>query len=223
MRYAVLGTGVVGRTVAGRLASLGHEVVVGTRDPRATLDRGDAFAGWLQEHASVRPATFAEAAAGAEAVVNATGGTASLAALTAAGAGNLAGKLLIDIANPLVFDEDVPRFDPVDTDSLGEQIQRAFPEAKVVKTLNTMNADVMVEPSLVPGEHNVFVSGDDAAAKQAVTDLLVSIGWPRESVIDLGDITTARGAEMLVAAWMRVRLALGHHTFNFHIAGARRG
>jgi hypothetical protein len=223
MRYAVLGTGVVGRAVAGKLASLGHEVVVGTRDPRATLDRDDSFAGWLHEHETVRPATFAEAAEGAEAVVNATGGAASLAALTAAGAENLAGKLLIDIANPLVFAEDLPRFEPVDTDSLGEQIQRAFPEAKVVKSLNTMNADVMVDPALVPGEHNVFVSGDDAGAKQAVTDLLVSIGWPRESVIDLGDITTARGAEMLVAAWLRVSLALGHHTFNFHIAGARRG
>lgn len=223
MRYAVLGTGVVGRAIAGKLASLGHEVIVGTRDPGATLDRNEEFAGWLRERENVRPATFAEAAAGAERVVNATGGAASLAALTAAGAENLAGKLLIDVANPLTFVEGVPRFDPVDTDSLGEQIQRAFPEAKVVKTLNTMNADVMVDPSLVPGEHDVFVSGDDAAAKLAVTDLLVAIGWPRESVIDLGDITTARGAEMLVAAWMRVRLALGHHTFNFHIAGARRG
>ena len=229
MRYAVLGTGGVGRAVAAKLASLGHEVVVGTRDPERTLARTDTdrvgnppFAVWQREHDTVRLATFAEAVEGADAVVNATSGGTSLDALTAAGAGHLAGKLLIDIANPLEFSTGTPALDPVNTDSLAEQIQRAFPEAKVVKTLNTMNADVMVEPSLVPGPHDVFVSGDDAAAKQAVTDLLVSFGWPRESVLDLGDITSARGAEMLVAVWLRLYGALGHATFNFHVAGARR-
>jgi predicted dinucleotide-binding enzyme len=228
MRYAVLGTGVVGRNIAGKLSSLGHEVVVGTRDPRATLARTGAeneetFALWQQAHAQVRLAGFAEAAAEAETVVNAGSGAASLQMLEAAGAENLSGKILIDIANPLDFSGGMPpTLDRVNTDSLGEQIQRAFPEAKVVKTLNTMNTNVMIDPGRVPGEHNVFVSGDDAEAKAAVTDLLVSFGWPRTSVIDLGDITTARGTEMLLPIWLRLWGALGHTDINFHIAGARR-
>jgi predicted dinucleotide-binding enzyme len=131
--------------------------------------------------------------------------------------------VLLDIANPLDFSAGMPpSLNPVNTDSLGEQIQRAFPGVKVVKTLNTMNASIMTAPAQVPGEHNVFVSGDDAEAKKAVTELLHSFGWPRESVIDLGDITTARGTEMVLPIWLRLWGALGHPEFNFHIAGARR-
>jgi len=230
MRYAVLGTGVVGRTIAAKLATLGHDVLVGTRDPQATLARTEPdgygnppLATWLRDHPQVRLATFADAAADAETVVNATSGAGSLDVLTSAGAGNLAGKVLIDIANPLDFSAGMPpSLNPVNTDSLGEQIQRAFPGVKVVKTLNTMNASIMTAPAQVPGEHNVFVSGDDAEAKKAVTELLHSFGWPRESVIDLGDITTARGTEMVLPIWLRLWGALGHPEFNFHIAGARR-
>ncbi|MFI1564432.1 NADPH-dependent F420 reductase [Streptomyces sp. NPDC020490] len=231
MRYAVLGTGTVGRTVAAKLASLGHEVTVGTRDPQATLARTEPdgygnppFAQWQPEHPEVRLATFNEAAASADIIVNATNGAAALAALEAAGADNLAGKVLLDIANPLDFSQGMPpSLNPVNTDSLGEQIQRAFPQAKVVKTLNTMNTLVMVDPARVPGEHHTFVSGDDADAKKAATDVLVSFGWPAESIIDLGDITTARGTEMLLPIWLRLWGALGHADFNFHIAGARTG
>jgi 8-hydroxy-5-deazaflavin:NADPH oxidoreductase len=229
MRYAVLGTGTVGRTIAGKLVSLGHEVAVGTRDPEATLARTEPdamgnppVAQWLDEHSQIRLRPFADAASFAESVVNTTAGTASLTALDAAGADNLAGKVLIDIANPLDFSQGMPpSLNPVNTDSLGEQIQRAFPEAKVVKTLNTMNAQVMVEPSRVAGEHHVFVSGDDADAKKAAAELLVSFGWPAADVIDLGDITTARGTEMLLPVWMRLWGALGHFDCNFHIQGAR--
>ena len=189
MRYAVLGTGVVGRTLAARLVSLGHEVSIGTRDPEATLARTEpdgygnpSYAVWQGSQTAVTLATFADAAAGAEVIVNATSGGVSLAALTEAGEDNLAGKLLVDIANPLDFSRGMPpSLDPVNTDSLGEQIQRAFPAAKVVKTLNTMNAAVMVEPSRVAGEHTVFVSGDDAQAKEQATALLVEMGWPRTS------------------------------------------
>jgi predicted dinucleotide-binding enzyme len=228
MRFAVLGTGVVGRTIAVKLASLGHEVVIGTRDPKTTLARAEPdgygnppFSAWQHENPQVRLATFAEAAAGADTVVNATAGGVALEILAAAGAENLAGKVLADIANPLDFSGGMPpSLDPVNTDSLGEQIQRAFPEAKVVKTLNTMNASIMVDPSQVPGEHTVFVSGNDAEAKQAVTELLASFGWPRPSIIDLGDITTARGTEMLLPIWLRLYSTLGHAQFNFHIAGA---
>lgn len=230
MRYAVLGTGAVGRTLAAKLASVGHEVVIGTRDPQATEARAEPdaygnppFAAWQQNHAEVRLATFAEAAASADVVVNATSGTGTLDVLTAAGQDNLAGKTIIDIANPLDFSAGMPpTLNPVNTDSLGEQIQRAFPAANVVKTLNTMNAAVMVDPALVPGEHNVFVSGDNADAKSQVTELLTSFGWPRNAIIDLGDITTARGTEMLLPIWLRLWGALGHGEFNFHIAGARR-
>ncbi|WP_225839832.1 NADPH-dependent F420 reductase [Streptomyces sp. NK08204] len=231
MRYAVLGTGIVGRTIAGKLAALGHEVVVGTRDPQATLARTepDAYgnppiAEWLAQHTRVRLLCFADAAAFGAAVVNTTAGAVSLQALEAAGADNLAGKVLLDIANPLDFSQGMPpSLNPVGTDSLGEQIQRAFPATKVVKTLNTMNAAVMVDPSRVAGEHNVFVCGDDTDAKKLVTELLAEFGWPRQSVIDLGDITGARGTEMLLPVWLRLWGVLGHTDFNFQIQGARPG
>lgn len=231
MRYTVLGTGVVGRTMAAKLASLGHEVVVGTRDPEATLARVEPdaygnppFSQWRAANSQVGLEAFADAAAWGEVMVNTTSGAATLQALEAAGAANLAGKVLIDIANPLDFSQGMPpSLNPVNTDSLGEQVQRAFPEVKVVKTLNTMNCQVMVEPSRVVGEHSVFVSGDDTDAKKAVTELLVSFGWAEASVIDLGDITTARGTEMLLPIWLRLWGALGHADFNFHIAGARTG
>ncbi|MDQ0758357.1 NADPH-dependent F420 reductase [Streptomyces canus] len=230
MRYAVLGTGIVGRTLAGKLASLGHDVVIGTRDPGATLARTEPdgmgnppFAQWHADHGQVRLETFEEAAAFGETVVNTTAGERSLDALRAAGAPHLSGKVLIDVANPLDFSGGRPTLDSVNTDSLGERIQRAFPDAKVVKTLNTMNCFVMVEPARVAGEHTVFVSGDDTGAKKAVTALLVSFGWPEASVIDLGDITTAGGVELLLPIWLHLYGTLGHGDFNFHIQGARPG
>ncbi|MEU0210869.1 NAD(P)-binding domain-containing protein [Streptomyces canus] len=230
MRYAVLGTGIVGRTLACKLVSLGHDVVIGTRDAGATLARTEPdgmgnppFAQWHADHAQVRLETFEEAAAYGDTVVNTTAGERSLDALQAAGASHLSGKVLIDVANPLDFSAGRPTLDPVNTDSLGERVQRAFPDAKVVKTLNTMNCFVMVEPARVAGEHTVFVSGDDTGAKKAVTALLGSFGWPEASVIDLGDITTARGVEMLLPIWLHLYGTLGHGDFNFHIQGARPG
>ncbi|MFD9124608.1 NADPH-dependent F420 reductase [Kitasatospora sp. NPDC059571] len=231
MRYAILGTGMVGRTIAAKLAALGHEVVIGTRDPQTTLARTEAdamgtppFARWQQDHPGIALATFADAAARADIVVNATSGAGALPALEAAGADNLNGKVLLDIANPLDFSRGMPPvLDPVNTDSLGEEIQRVFPDLRVVKTLNTMNCLLMVDPARVPGEHNVFVSGNDTDAKKAATELLVSFGWPEKDIIDLGDITTARGTEMLLPIWLRLWGALGHADFNFHIAGARTG
>ncbi|MDH2392516.1 NAD(P)-binding domain-containing protein [Streptomyces sp. HNM0663] len=229
MRYAVLGTGTAGRTLAAALSSLGHEVVIGTRDPETTLARtepdamGNApFAQWAVNHPLIRLQTFGDAAAHGERILNATAGAASLSALEAAGARQLNGKILLDVANPLDFTHGMPpTLDPVNTDSLGERIQRTFPGARVVKTLNTMNSAVMTEPARVPGEHHVFVSGDDADAKAAAVELLVAFGWPRDGVIDLGDISTARGPEMLLPMWLRLWGALGHTDFNFHIQGAR--
>lgn len=225
MKIAVLGTGTVGPTLAGALAALGHEVVIGTRNPEATLARTEPgpmgaapFAQWHAEHGRIGVATFADAAAGGEIIVNATNGGGSLDALTAAGATNLAGKVVMDVANPLDFSHGMPpSLNPVNTDSLAEQIQRAFPEAKVVKTLNTMTASVMVDPARVAGgDHSVFVSGNDAEAKKTVTGILEGFG--HQDIIDLGDITTARGAEMILPIWLRIWGALGTGQFNFKIA-----
>ncbi|MFE5495171.1 NADPH-dependent F420 reductase [Streptomyces virginiae] len=220
MRYAVLGTGIVGRTVAARLDALGHQVVIGTRDPGATLGRPE-YSDWQEVHPEVGLAGFAEAARDGEVLVNATGGQVSVAALTEADAAHLDGKILIDIANPLDFSGGFPPgLDPVDDDSLGELLQRTFPGLRVVKTLNTMNCQIMVDPARVAGEHHVFVSGEDADAKKAVRELLHSFGWPETSVLDLGGIETARGTEMLLPVWLRLMSALGHTDFNFHIQGA---
>ncbi|MFK0238796.1 NADPH-dependent F420 reductase [Streptomyces vinaceus] len=223
MRYAVLGTGIVGRTVAARLVSLGHEVVIGTRDPGATSARTE-YAEWQEAHPQVALTPFADAARHGEVLVNATGGQVSVAALTEADAEHLDGKVLIDIANPLDFSRGFPpTLDPVDDDSLGELIQRTFPGLRVVKTLNTMNCRVMVEPARVAGEHSVFLSGEDADAKKSVRELLYSFGWPEASVLDLGGIESARGTEMLLPIWLRLMGTLGHTDFNFHIQGASAG
>ncbi|WP_310059278.1 NADPH-dependent F420 reductase [Arthrobacter ginsengisoli] len=225
MRIAVMGTGSVGPTIAGALSALGHDVVIGTRDPQATLARtepgatgGPPFGAWHAAHSGVSVATYADAAAAADIVINATNGAGSLEALAAAGAENLAGKVLMDVANPLDFSHGFPpSLNPVNTDSLAEQIQRAFPEARVVKTLNTMTASVMVDPaSVAGGDHSVFVSGNDAAAKEVVGGLLAGFG--HRDIIDLGDITTARGAEMVLPIWVRIWGVLGTPAFNFKIA-----
>ena len=225
MKIAVLGTGMVGRTIAGALAGLGHDVVIGTRDPQATLARAEPdmmgtapFAQWHAENSEISLVPFADAAADAELIVNTTNGSGSLAALAAVGTGNLAGKVIMDIANPLDFSQGMPpSLNPVNTNSLGEEIQRAFPQSRVVKTLNTMNASVMVDPARVAGgDHSVFVSGDDADAKAAVTEILKGFG--HRDVIDLGDITSARGSEMLLPIWLRLWGALGTGEFNFKIA-----
>jgi predicted dinucleotide-binding enzyme len=224
VRFGILGTGVVGKTIAVRLDGLGHDVIVGTRNPEETLSRTDPdqygnspFGAWQEEHPEVRLGTFAEAAAHGDMVVNATAGAVSLEALEQAGEDNLNGKILIDIANPLDFSKGMPPTLLVsNTDSLGEQIQRRFPEAKVVKTLHTMNAYVMVDPAqLAATDHTVFVSGDDAEAKARVSELLRSFGW--SDIIDLGDITTARGTEMVLPIWVRLFGVLQKPLYNFKI------
>jgi predicted dinucleotide-binding enzyme len=224
MKIAVLGTGHVGQTLAGRLAELGHEVTVGTRDVTATLARTDSdamgnppYSAWAAAHPAVRLAPFAEAAAAADLIVNATSGDVSLAALEAAGRDNLAGKVLLDVSNPLDFSAGFPPTLFVkDTDSLAEQIQAAFPDARVVKSLNTLTAALMVEPrQLADGDHSIFMSGNDAAAKETVAALLASFG--HTDVIDLGDISTARGPEMYLPIWLRLMNALSVPIFNIKV------
>ena len=223
MNIAVLGTGSVGQALAGRLAELGHSVVVGTRDPEATKARtaNDAmgnppFSAWLATHPETRLVRFEDVAAGADLVVNALSGAATLEVLDTVGADNLAGRIILDIANPLDFSAGFPPTLFVkDSDSLGEQIQRAYPDAMVVKALNTLTAELMVRPGTLPAGSTVFVSGDDAAAKQAVVSLLESFG--HDDVIDLGGIETARGTEMLLPLWLRTMNALGSSMFNIKV------
>jgi predicted dinucleotide-binding enzyme len=223
MKIGIIGSGVVGQTIGAKLVERGEDVVLGTRSPGNLSDArgfGKPLEDWLQSAGSkARVGAFADAAAHGEIVINATSGTGSLEALGLAGQENLRGKILIDVSNPLDFSRGMPPLLTVcNTDSLAEQIQRAFPEAKVVKTLNTTTAAVMVDPAKVAGgDHDLFVSGNDAAAKARVTELLQHwFGW--RSVIDLGDITTARGTEMVLPLWLRLWGALGTPMYNFKIA-----
>jgi predicted dinucleotide-binding enzyme len=216
MKIAVFGTGMVGNTIASKLVSLGHDVKMGSRT--ASNEKAVAWA----KHAGARASygTFAEAADFGEIIFNCTLGNATLDALNAAGARTLEGKVLVDISNPLDFSQGMPpSLFVFGRDSLAEQIQRAFPKTRVVKALNTISANVMVDPSRVPGEHATFVSGNDAEAKKKVTEILRGwFGW--KQVIDLGDITTARGTEAYLMLWLRLWGALGTPDFNVHIVKA---
>jgi predicted dinucleotide-binding enzyme len=215
LRIAVLGTGPVGRAVAAGLARLGHDVTIGTRDAAGTAGR-EEYAAWAGEHPDVGLAGFAEAAAAAELVVNAAGGDVALAILDSAGADHLAGKVLLDISNPLDGSKGFPPALFVkDDDSLAEMIQRAHPRARVVKSLNTLNNSLMVDPQRLGQDTTVFVSGDDAEAKATVTSILTALG--HGDVIDLGGIETARGPEMWLPLWIRINLALGGNDFNLKI------
>lgn len=225
MKFGVFGTGGVGRVIGGKLAELGHEVMIGTRSVEQTLanEKPDGmgnppFKVWQEQRPQVKLGTFSEAAAFGDIIFNCTSGGGSLDALKQAGEDNLNGKILIDLANPLDFSKGMPATLTVsNTDSLAEQLQRAFPQVKVVKTLNTLTAALMVNPVLVNnGDHDLFVSGNDADAKAQVTALLKNeFGW--KNVIDLGDITTARGTEMLLPIWLRLWGALQTPMFNFKI------
>jgi predicted dinucleotide-binding enzyme len=215
MKIGILGTGIVGQTIGSKLCALGHDVRLGSRQAN-----GDKAVAWVKAAgAKASQGTHADAAAFGELVFNCTQGAGSLEALRAAGAGPLAGKILVDVANPLDFSKGMPPSLWVsNTDSLGEQIQRAFPDVKVVKTLNTITAEVMVDPARVAGgDHDVFVSGNDAGAKKRVETILREwFGWRR--VIDLGDITTARGTEAYLLLWIRLWGALGTAAFNVKLA-----
>jgi predicted dinucleotide-binding enzyme len=214
MRIGILGTGVVGRTIGTKLVKLGHDVRMGSRSTG-----GEKARGWIKEAGGKSSeGSFADAAARAEIVFNCTPGNVSLEVLSATGAKNLEGKTLIDVANPLDASKGMPPILSVcNTDSLGEQIQRAFPTAHVVKSLNTVAAAVMVEPSIIPGVHDMFVSGNDAKAKGQVVDLLkTGFGW--KEVIDLGDITAARAQEMLLPLWLRLYMKFQTPNVNVRVA-----
>lgn len=214
MKIGIFGTGGVGRTIGARLVELGHEVRMGSR----TADN-EAATAWAEEAGDLAShGSFADAAAFGELLVNATSGGASVEAIGTAALDDRAGKVLLDIANPLDFSNGFPPTLSIkDTDSLAETIQRAFPELRVVKSLNTMNADVMVRPSQLGGAHDVFVSGNDDPAKASVVALLGEMGWPAGDIVDLGYLSTARGAEMFLPLWLRLMAAQGTPAFNIKV------
>jgi len=216
MKIGILGTGMVGNALGTKLVQGGNLVTMGSRS--AKNESAQKWAAPLGDRA--RTATFSDAAAFGEIVINCTGGAHSMEALGTIDAESLLGKILIDVSNPLQQAEDgsmIMSF--CNTDSLGERIQKAFPNTRVVKALNTVNCEVMVNPSLVPGDHNLFICGNDAAAKEEVISLLASwFSWKPENIVDLGDITGARGMEMLMPFWLRLfQGVIRHPHFNYQI------
>lgn len=219
MKIAVLGAGMVGHTLATKLVQLGHQIMMGSR----TAD-SEAGQEWLRTvNGQAKTGTFADAAAFGEIVLDCTNGANSIAALHLAGAVNLRGKILIQVGNPLDFSKGMPPTLTVcNTDSLGEQTQREFPEVRVVKALNTVNCDIMITPSRVPGDHDLLICGNDPAAKREVANYISEwFGWKPDHIIDLGDITNSRGTEMFLALWVRLWGALGTPHFNIHVARSR--
>lgn len=225
MRIAMIGGGGVGQTLATGLLARGHQAVIGIRSASAeelakARPQAEPLADWVAKTGGV-VTDYASAAKGAEIIFNVTPGQHSLDALRAAGAANLAGKVLVDVANPLDFSAGMPPFlDPAysGATSLGEQIQAAFPEARVVKAFNTVAAAVMVTPGLIPGEHDLFVSGNDPAAKAAVMDIARGFGWTEFA--DLGDIVGARAQEAVLPVWVRLWMTGGTPFVNLKVVRA---
>ena len=228
MKIAIIGTGIVGKTIASKLVELNHDVMMGTRNvsdklaSTATDNYGNPpFGEWIKTNSKVKLGSFAEAAAFGELVVNATNGSNSLTALILAGTKNLAGKVLIDIANPLDFSNGMP---PSllpglnNTNSLAEEIQRTFPDTMVIKTLNTMWCGLMVNPNLVGnGDHINFISGNNSEAKNKVIKLLNQFCWLDKNILDIGDITGARATESLLPIWLKVMGVTKNGAFNFRL------
>lgn len=229
MKIAIFGSGMVGRTLAAKLVELDHDVMIGTRDIAKTLSRDEPgafnsppFKKWIKKFPKVKLGEFSEAAQHGAFLINATSGEWSLSALKKAGKKNMRGKVLMDISNPLDFSKGLPpTLFVCNTDSLGEKIQREFPSIKVVKALNTVTASLMVNPSLVPGDHNLFIGGNDDAAKAEVIALLKSFGWEERLIVDLGDISSARSTEQLLPIWLRLWGKLEHPIFNFNVVVGR--
>lgn len=212
MKIAVLGTGMVGQTLATKLVSLGHDVALGSRE----RDHEGAKK-WLAGVAGrAATGTFEDAATGAAVIFNCVMGQFAIEALQRAGAHNLRDKVVVDVSNPLDFSRGMPpTLFVCNDDSMGERIQRAFPEARVVKALNTVNAAVMVDPGRVPGESTAMFCGDDHEAKVLVGGLLQSFGW--KDLLDLGDITGSRQLEMYVLLWVRLWGTLKTPDFNIKV------
>ena len=228
MKIAIIGTGVVGKTIASKLIDLNHEVMMGTRNVADKLAStvqdnygNPPFSEWLKTNGKVKLGSFAEAASFGDIVINATNGSNSVTALILAGAKNLSGKVLIDIANPLDFSMGMPPSLLAglnNTNSLAEEIQKTFPDALVVKTLNTIWCGLMINPKSVGnGDHINYISGNNTEAKNKVRKILNQFGWTDDNILDLGDITAARATEALLPIWLRVMGVTKNGAFNFKL------
>ncbi len=215
MKIAVLGTGMVGKEIATKLISKGHQVMMGSR----TKENENALK-WVSEmKTKAQNGTFKEASVFSDKIIfNCTKGNFVFDVLESIGQENLKGKILIDISNPLDFSKGLPPTLTVcNNTSQGEQIQSLYPETNVIKSLNTMNCYIMLNPNKIKGNHSVFISGDNTSSKNEVKNLLNSFGWENKNIIDLGGIITSRGTEMLLPIWLQIYGALGTLDFNFHI------
>ena len=228
MKIGIFGTGNVGQTIASSLVSLGYEVMIGTRDvnearSRTTADMygNQGFGSWILANSKIKLGSFAATASFGDLLINATSGGSSVKAIKSAKSDDLKGKILIDIANPLDFSKGMPPClipSLSNTNSLGEELQKEFPQTSVVKTLNTMWCGLMVNPGMIGnGDHVNYLCGNDASAKEKVKDLLKKFGWKEECLLDLGDITNSRGTEAVLPIWLRVWGTTGTGAFNFRI------
>ena len=197
MRFGVMGTGQVGSTIAGKLAASGHDVMLGSRDPNG--EKAKAL--------GLPVGTHTEAAKHGECIVDAMPGEHAIESLRGC---DIDGKIFIDIAN---YESAVDQ--PIVT-PLGEAIQAAFPKVRLVKTLNSVSAHLMVDPASLGAAHAVFIAGNDASAKAEVTELLRSFGW--QNILDLGDLTACRAMEQLIPLWMRLEQVYGGPDFNLAVA-----
>jgi predicted dinucleotide-binding enzyme len=225
MKISILGTGMVGQVIAEKMMQLGHVTFMGTRNAAETIARqepnrmtGISFADWHASHTDVQLVNFEDLPTDTDIWINASSGQASLEVLKKVTEKKLSKGVLLDLANPLNFSNGMPPSLAVcNTDSLAETIQRAFPSVKVVKSLNTMNCTIMMDPSLVPGDHQVFVCGDHDGAKRVVVDLLREVGWIEGNILDLGGLVAARGTEMMLPVWLQIYGKLGTGNFNFNV------
>ena len=216
MKIGILGTGEVGNLLGSRLIENGHQVMMGGRE--ANNQKGLDF---VNKHSSENASygTFAEASGFSEIIFNATNGRFALDALKLANT-DFAGKIIIDVANPLDFTTTPPTLisEFANTNSVGESIQNQYPKAKVVKTLNTFGMVLGVNPKqLNNGDHSVFISGNDESAKTKTKTLLTEFGWRIENIIDIGDITGARAMELYLILAVRMKLLFGESIFNIKV------
>ena len=211
-KIGLLGTGMVGQTIGHKLVSLGYEVMMGSR----TRDNEKATQFVKTNGKGASNGSFEEAVKFGELIFLCTKGEATLDILKMAGVENFTGKTVADISNPLDFSKGMPpSLFICNTNSLGEEVQKAIPGAHVVKTLNIVNCEVMVQPGKSGGNPTMFMSGNDAGAKNDIKSILNQFGW--EDIIDLGDITTARGTEMMLPIWLRTYMATGNGYIGFKI------
>jgi predicted dinucleotide-binding enzyme len=212
MRVGVLGSGEVGRRLAEGFSGRGHEVMIGSRDPNKSELRD-----WLSGDGSgIEAGSFEQAAAHGELIVLAVLGSAGEEAIADAGPDNFGGKVVIDAMNPLDFSGGFPpKLSISGEDSLGERVQRALPDARVVKAFNTIGNPYFVDPSFSEGQPTMLIAGNDQAAKDTVRNVLTDFGW--SDTVDIGGIEGSRELEAICIVWVKIGGARGAWDHGFRL------